>query len=163
MVSRQGAGALGLDRDGGGGGKEVVFKVGSVEAGLRELQGRFGDRVAVDGKAEMEREGEVQKGGTQNGRVRLGRVFVIGGAEIYRIALEMEECERVLWTRLGREFECDTFFQPGVLMDEGAEVRGEWERKSSEELDEWTGEEGAGESKQEKDIEFQVVMMERKR
>lgn len=93
--------------------------------------------------------------------VRLGRVFVIGGAEIYRIALGME-CERVLWTRLGREFECDTFFPEGVLEDADA-GGGEWERKSSGELDEWTGEEGAGESRQEKDIEFRVVMMERKR
>lgn len=163
VVTRQGPAALGLDRDRSGSqGKEMAFTVGSVEAGLRELEGRFPAGGSVDeGNAEFEREGEGE-GGIQIGRVRLGRVFVIGGAEIYRIALGMEECERVLWTRLGKEFECDTHFPPGVLKDEDAEG-GEWERKSSEELDEWTGEQGAGKSKQESDMDFQVVMMERKR
>ena len=160
VVTRQGGGVLGLDRDGEGV-EEVAFAVGSVEAGLRELGGRFGDGGSEDGEKKENGEGQGEDG-VQAGRVRLGRVFVIGGAEIYRIALGMEECERVLWTRLGREFECDTFFPEGVLED-GAAEGSEWERKSNEELDKWTGEEGAGQSKLENNIEFQVVMMERKR
>jgi len=37
-------------------------------------------------------------------------VFVMGGAAAYREALAMAQCARIFLTRLGREFECDTFF-----------------------------------------------------
>lgn len=105
---------------------------------------------------------------------RLGRVFVIGGAEIYKHALEMECCERILWTRLRREWECDVFFPKGVLevadrglggggKGEGGESggKGRWVRRSREEMERWVGEEGVGGLRREGDVEFEVCMLER--
>ena len=40
----------------------------------------------------------------------LARTFVIGGGEIYRLAVDMPECERVYLTRVEGRFECDAFF-----------------------------------------------------
>ncbi|KAL9130466.1 MAG: hypothetical protein Q9217_001338, partial [Psora testacea] len=106
------------------------------------------------------------------GKVGLGRVFVIGGAEVYRHALSMPSCERILWTRVRREFECDTFFPDGVLetggeqeggTDGGEQLKGRWMRKSNEELQRWVGEEGVGDVKREGDVEFEVIMMEKER
>lgn len=96
----------------------------------------------------------------------LGRVFVIGGAEIYKQAIGLKECERVLWTRLGREWECDTWFADGILQDGGdEEVRGKngWRRRTREDLEDWTGEEGAGGMRREGEVEFEISMWERER
>src|SRR5438045_636666 len=38
------------------------------------------------------------------------RAFVIGGAEIYRTALQAPETKRILLTRVLTDFECDTSF-----------------------------------------------------
>lgn len=88
----------------------------------------------------------------------IARVFVIGGATIYDAALKLPEAERVLLTRIEKEFECDTFF--------GADLEGsrEWRRCGGEELREWTGE---GESVEgvveEKGVRFGFGMYEKVR
>jgi len=66
------------------------------------------------------------------------KVFVIGGAVIYRSALEREETKRILLTRVLDPFDCDTFF-PIELREDGT-AEGGWARKSKEELDSWVGE-----------------------
>lgn len=65
------------------------------------------------------------------------KAFVIGGAQIYEAALEMKEAKRILLTRVLNDFVCDTAF-PVILREDGT-AEG-WERKSKEELDQWTGE-----------------------
>ncbi|KAG6989015.1 hypothetical protein G7Y79_00066g095330 [Physcia stellaris] len=77
--------------------------------------------------------------GNPDADVKLGRVFVIGGASIYEQAMGME-----CWMLEGRE---------------------EWQRKSKGELREWSGEEkeGMGEVQREGDVEFEVQMWERSR
>jgi dihydrofolate reductase len=65
------------------------------------------------------------------------RAFVIGGAQIYKAALEKKEAKRILLTRVLSDFECDTFFP--VQLDESGKTEG-WERRSKEELDRWAGE-----------------------
>jgi len=40
------------------------------------------------------------------------RVFVLGGAKIYRQALEMPGCRRIYMTRVLGRHECDAFFPP---------------------------------------------------
>ncbi|CAG8956086.1 hypothetical protein HYFRA_00011870, partial [Hymenoscyphus fraxineus] len=70
------------------------------------------------------------------------KAFIIGGAQIYKAALERPETRRVLLTRILDEFECDTFF-PIVLGESGvgeASAEG-WKRRPVEELRAWTGEE----------------------
>ncbi|EME45499.1 hypothetical protein DOTSEDRAFT_71269 [Dothistroma septosporum NZE10] len=44
------------------------------------------------------------------------RAFVIGGASIYKAALELPQANRILMTRISKDYECDTFF-PDVLDD----------------------------------------------
>ncbi|KAL8682281.1 MAG: hypothetical protein Q9186_001650 [Xanthomendoza sp. 1 TL-2023] len=100
----------------------------------------------------------------QSQEKEFGRVFVIGGAEIYKQSIGLRECERVLWTRLSGEWECDTWFPDRVIGDEAEEsgVRGNgWRRKTREELENWTGEDGLGGVRKEGDVEFEVSMWER--
>jgi len=40
----------------------------------------------------------------------LERVFVIGGGEIYRLAVQMPACQRIYLTRVEGRFDCDAFF-----------------------------------------------------
>ena len=72
------------------------------------------------------------------GSTVMGRkTFVIGGAQIYKAALEMPEVKRILLTRVLSHFECDTFFP--VELGENGKATG-WERKTKEQLDSWVGE-----------------------
>lgn len=68
----------------------------------------------------------------------LGRVFVIGGGQIYTSALEMAETRRVLLTKVMSDFECDTFFS--LRLGSQEESAPQWAQRSREELDSWTGE-----------------------
>lgn len=86
-----------------------------------------------------------------------GKVFVIGGAQIYAAALQLREARRVLLTRVMTDFECDTFFPLQLSETEGSGT-GRWARRSKEDLDQWTGEivpEGIQEENQTQ-YEFQV-------
>jgi dihydrofolate reductase len=88
----------------------------------------------------------------------LGKVFVIGGAEIYNATLGLKRGVRVVMTNVvrrdGEPFECDTFFP--VDSFEGA-----WRTASPKEVSEWVGEEVDGEWKVEGDVEVQMVGFER--
>ncbi|KAJ5628714.1 Dihydrofolate reductase [Penicillium lividum] len=98
----------------------------------------------------------------------LGKIFVIGGAEIYGAALRMQfdspRPVRVVMTNVVRKgedgvevpFECDTFW-PLDGMDE----RNGWRSASPEELTEWVGEEVSGEWKREGEVEVQMVGFEK--
>lgn len=121
-----------------GGGNGTIIAASSISSGLQQLQAQHGET--------------------------LGRVFVIGGAEIYRQVLGIRECERVLWTRLGSDWECDTFFPEGVVTDgigEGGRTENGWRRMTRRELEGWTGEENLGGPRKEGEIEFEVSMWER--
>ncbi|KAI4113317.1 MAG: hypothetical protein LQ345_005676 [Seirophora villosa] len=103
---------------------------------------------------------------SRHGGAELGRVFVIGGAEIYRQALRLAQCERVLWTRLSGEWECDTWFPEGVVADEveeGGEGKNGWRRRTRTEMEEWVGQEGVGGLRKDGETEFEVSMWERGR
>lgn len=112
-----------------------VLAAGSIREALDRLQATYGDAG-------------VGKGG-------LGRVFVIGGAEIYRAAMGMGEVGRVLLTRVleggvGKGFECDTFFPVGLGVegreDDGADGsgggNGEWVRRGREAMRDFVGKDG---------------------
>jgi dihydrofolate reductase len=106
-----------------------VVVAGSLEEALQELRGRAGG---------------------------VGRVFVIGGAQIYGAALERREARRVLLTRVRSEFECDTFFP--VALEEG---EGRWRRSGQEEMDGWVGEEVPRGVQSEAGAEYEFEMWER--
>ncbi|MBR57652.1 MAG: hypothetical protein CMH54_06290 [Myxococcales bacterium] len=42
----------------------------------------------------------------------VGEIFVIGGGQIYREAIEQPNCTRLLLTEVDATFPCDTFFPP---------------------------------------------------
>lgn len=92
-----------------------------------------------------------------DGDAEVARVFVIGGATIYDEAMKMEETDRVLLTRVEREYECDTFFGVNLEGDEG------WRSCDGGELEAWTGEkEGVGrEVVEEAGVRFGFGMWER--
>ncbi|KAM0795649.1 dihydrofolate reductase-like domain-containing protein [Usnea florida] len=140
----------------------------SLPPKARPLKGRLNVVVSRDVKALGLPEGVVGVGGVEEGlrllgtrgEKELGRVFVIGGAEVYRAALGMECCERILWTRVRGGWECDVWFPEGVLEGEG---KGGGVRREREEMERWVGEEGVGGWKREGEVEFEVCMLERER
>jgi dihydrofolate reductase len=91
-------------------------------------------------------------------RADLGKVFVIGGAEIYNATLGLKCGVRVVMTNVirkdGEPFECDTFFPVDSF-------GGDWRAASPKEVSEWVGEEVDGEWKAEGDVEVQMVGFER--
>jgi dihydrofolate reductase len=106
------------------------------------LKGRT-NIVITRGASELAAEGGVVVGSVEDAIKALEhaeedkRAFVIGGAQIYKAALERKETKRILLTRVLSDFECDTFFPVGL--DDNGKAEG-WERKSKEELDSWVGE-----------------------
>ncbi|KAL2879685.1 hypothetical protein SGCOL_005014 [Colletotrichum sp. CLE4] len=91
---------------------------------------------------------------------KLGRVFVIGGAQIYGAALEIPEAKRVLLTRVLGEFECDAFF-PLKLGGEDIEASGQWSQVGKTGLDEWVGEEVEGGEIEENGTRYEFQMWEK--
>lgn len=89
----------------------------------------------------------------------MGRVFVIGGAQIYASALEMKEARRVLLTKVTSDFQCDTHFSL-KLSDE--ESHPQWVKKSKAELDNWAGETVPEGAQVENDTSYEFQMWERK-
>ncbi|HTE49995.1 MAG TPA: dihydrofolate reductase [Kofleriaceae bacterium] len=65
-------------------------------------------------------------------RADIDRIFVLGGGEIYRQAIELGGCRRLYLTRVMKRYTCDTFFPPipshfrrEALLAEGADGDGD--------------------------------------
>ncbi|CAL3970963.1 hypothetical protein PZA11_007348 [Diplocarpon coronariae] len=86
------------------------------------------------------------------------RLFVIGGAQLYKAALEAREARRILLTRVLDDLECDTFF-PVALGEDG--TADGWQRKSSADLDRWAGEKVPEGVQEENGIRYIFEMWER--
>lgn len=94
-------------------------------------------------------------------RGTLGRVFVIGGGQIYASALELAEARRVLLTKVMSDFACDTHFSLR-LDDEGErESDSQWVKRSKEELDGWAGETVPEGVQVENDTKYEFQMWEK--
>ena len=85
--------------------------------------------------------------------VKVDRVFVIGGATIYDAALKLPQTDRVLLTRIEREYECDTHFSVDLDKDQA------WEKSGKEELEGFVGEEV--DVVEEKGVKFEFGMYEK--
>ncbi len=89
-----------------------------------------------------------------------GRVFVMGGGQIYAAALQRPEARRVLLTSIDADYECDTFFPIKLGTDEGTEPG--WTRRPDEEWKAWTGEEDAENGQREEaGVKYEFQMWER--
>lgn len=84
----------------------------------------------------------------------VGRVFVIGGGQIYDSALKMG-AQRILLTRVEGDFECDTHFGLRLGEAEG------WMQKGKGELDAWAGETVPEGKQVEGGTEYEFQMWER--
>lgn len=89
----------------------------------------------------------------------LGRVFVIGGGQIYAAALEMREARRVLLTKVMSDFECDTHFS--LRLGDEEEGDPQWVKRSKKELDGWAGETVPEGVQVENDTKYEFQMWER--
>lgn len=90
------------------------------------------------------------------GVLRIAQAFIIGGAQVYRDALESGSADSVLLTRVYGEWECDAFFPIDLDQDSA------WERKSFEMLREFTGEELTEGNVKEGAVEFEYRLYCRK-
>ncbi|KAI9760963.1 MAG: hypothetical protein M4579_001339 [Chaenotheca gracillima] len=103
--------------------------------------------------------GQSQAGGEGQ---TLGRVFVIGGAEVYAAALKIQETDRVLLTDVKTDFECDTFFPLDLSVERaGTQSEHGWDKKSAKDLEAWVGEEGLSGVKEEGQVSFEFCMFEK--
>lgn len=89
----------------------------------------------------------------------LGRVFVIGGAQIYDATLRLPQAKRVLFTKILSDFECDTFFP--LEVSEKCENAEGWAVRAKSELDGWTGEEVPVGVQEENGTRYEYQMWER--
>ncbi|KAK4217948.1 dihydrofolate reductase-like domain-containing protein [Rhypophila decipiens] len=93
-------------------------------------------------------------------RTNTGKIFVIGGGQIYGAALKSPQTKRILLTRVLSDFECDTFF-PLVLGDDNNNNGGEWKRSSKENFDDWVGENVPEGVQEENGTRYEFQMWER--
>lgn len=145
-----------IEREGEDGSGEGPIVVGSISEALSALRERFdpvdGSTAAAGGR------GGGGSGDSSAGTEKkegLGRVFVIGGAEVYAQALKMPECERVLRTRIEKEFECDVFFSERLDGSNG------WRKSGKREFDDWVGETVPEWLQRQGDVEWEYEMWER--
>lgn len=117
-----------------------------------EVEGPMVCSGILDAIAQLERE---DKSGLPSTDLEVDRIYVMGGASIYKAALELPQTKRVLLTKIEQEFECDTFFP--VNLDETTI----WRNASREEVQEFTGEEISEEGIEEQGVKFQFCMYER--
>ncbi|KAI8635051.1 dihydrofolate reductase [Xylariaceae sp. FL1651] len=95
--------------------------------------------------------------------MQTGKVFVIGGAQIYSAALQLKEARRVLLTRVMSDFDCDTFF-PLELSGSSTESDssgGKWVKKSKDELYQWVGEAVPEGLQEENQTQYEFQLWER--
>lgn len=78
--------------------------------------------------------------------VDVERIFVLGGADIYRQAIELPGCRHIYLTRVLGRFECDAFFPAlpsrfrlETLLGEGAEMQPDGQRELGYRIELWTG------------------------
>jgi dihydrofolate reductase len=112
----------------------------SIPPKYRPLKDRM--NVVITRNSRLTAEGSVVVGSVEGAteatkRPEVNKTFIIGGAEIYKAALERKEARRILLTRVLSDFDCDAFFP--LHLDESRKIEG-WKRKSKEEHDRWVGE-----------------------
>ncbi|KAL2256647.1 hypothetical protein VTK26DRAFT_1360 [Humicola hyalothermophila] len=172
-VKEGGRAKVRVERAGGDGkaGSGVVVVAGSLEdavAFLRRARDHHGGGGAAAAAAAAPAAGDGDGDGDAKTQELLdllglggglGRVFVIGGAQVYGAALGLPEARRILLTRVRSDFECDTFFP--LRLVEGPEGSKGWRRSGQAEMDSWVGEEVPRGLQTEAGTEYEFEMWER--
>ncbi|KAI9488981.1 dihydrofolate reductase-like domain-containing protein [Zychaea mexicana] len=84
-----------------------------------------------------------------------GRVFVIGGAQIYKIAIKHAKCTHIVLTRVRSKVDCDTFFPE--ISDE------EFRLATHEELEAYVDQPVPKGVQTHKDLQYEFTMYVRKK
>lgn len=87
------------------------------------------------------------------------KIFVIGGAQLYRTALAHPDTERILFTSIGKEFDCDIAFPVDFRQKDAS-----WNQRPYAELHEWADIASADmppETEQEGDVTWQYQVWEK--
>ncbi|KAF1812662.1 hypothetical protein P152DRAFT_396975 [Eremomyces bilateralis CBS 781.70] len=95
---------------------------------------------------------------TATNPIRLGRVFVIGGASVYHTALQLPQTKHILLTKVHKEFDCDTHFPLNLGSREAIESG--WLQKSKGELESFIGED-LPDVLEEEGVKFEYCLYER--
>ena len=177
VVSRtMGIGEEDAERGGEGRKEEGPHVVRSIEEGIEMLKERYSlqetgppsrsaNAHSTSGRSTPSKPSRSADVSQPSSAPSLHRIFVIGGAEIYKAALQLPICERILLTRVYSDFECDTFF-PVSLSGKGSGSYGrgiEWVRRNKAEFDRWVGEDVPAGRQHEKGVEWEFEMWERNR
>ena len=122
------------------GSEEDVMIASSIQDGVENLKSRFWTEEQ-DAKSE---------------KTGLGRCFIIGGAEIYKAAVELDNTTSVLCTRVMEpDFECDVHFPIDLGQTQG------WREESTEQLENFTGEAGLEGEKMQDDVKWKYELWNR--
>lgn len=159
--------------EGGEGRKEEgPYVVRSIEEGVEMLRKRYSpwetgpptstdiDTYATSDKTQPMNAFQSADQAQPSSARSLHRIFVIGGAEIYKAALQLPTCERILLTRVYTDSESDTFFPVGLGGGEDGDAGGgiEWMKESKAEFDTWVGEDVPAGRQKEKAVEWEFEM-----
>ena len=87
----------------------------------------------------------------------VARAFVIGGSSIYKAALELPQTNRILLTRISKDYDCDTFF-PEALNNANTNTPSSWQRKSNQELQDFVQEDVSSEPVMQKEGEEELYL-----
>ncbi|KAI9780460.1 MAG: dihydrofolate reductase [Geoglossum umbratile] len=119
----------------------VVISRNPSATDLGNDNGNFwGPHVAGSLEAAVELlRGDLPAEGSGEQKPSIGKVFVIGGAEVYRSALSLPETRRILLTRIRSDFECDTFFPLDLSRQDGSPEGSKWLEMSQDELEAFAG------------------------
>jgi dihydrofolate reductase len=148
----------------------------SIPAKFRPLKGRINVVLSSEGRGEgalwcrsmkdalsklegmsVGKQGSSEDDGTSP---KVARIFVIGGATVYKAALDLAETERVLLTKVqGDNWNCDTFFPVQLEGEEGKRLG--WKSRTSQELSTWVEEDVAEGRVKEGDVEFSYCLFEK--
>lgn len=96
---------------------------------------------------------------TSGDGIRLGRIFVTGGTDIYVAGFHSRWTVRLLLTQIYADYECDTFFPSSHISD--AQL-GTWRRQSHDKFDRWVGE-PVSQFVQDGGVDFECIMFEREK
>ena len=85
-----------------------------------------------------------------------GRIFIIGGGEVYQEAMQMASCDKILFTEVKADMETDVDYPIDFRRDQ------EWARMSHEELEAFVGGDVHKGDIIEDDLSYEFQMWERK-
>ena len=148
--------APGLPKDPAGGPDAGPVEASSLESALEYLRHKKAAGVSETTTASA----------SASAASASGRIFVIGGAQIYAAALGLAEARRVLLTRVMSDFSCDTFFplalgSPTSAAADATTDASEWVQRSRAEHALWIGEALPEEVQTENGTEYEFQMWER--